>query len=201
MRSARPRFVAANTRTIAIAAALLLGLCLCSRVNAAFVVTITQSGSDVVANGSGTINTVALTFGSNNTTNSGMAPSSGVIAVGPSSFVSITDYTSAGVTGPTNFGTGGAALASFGSGNMVGMSGGPVVPSGYTSGSALSDSATWSGKTLSGLGLTTGTYTWSWGTGPTADSFTVDVTPEPASSGLLALASSYALLARRRRNA
>jgi len=38
-----------------------------------------------------------------------------------------------------------------------------VLPTGYTSGSALTTSETWNNTTLAGLGLTDGTYTWTWG--------------------------------------
>ncbi len=39
------------------------------------------------------------------------------------------------------------------------------VPTGYVSGTFLSDSATYSGTTLATLGVTPGTYVWKWGTG------------------------------------
>jgi hypothetical protein len=70
------------------------------------------------------------------------------------------------------------------------------VPSGYTSGSSLSDSDTFDSTTISALGLTPGTYTYTWGSGGNADSLTVDIqgaAPEPGtvcllSVGVLALA-------------
>jgi hypothetical protein len=40
-----------------------------------------------------------------------------------------------------------------------------IVPTGYVSGSALSDSATYSDATFATLGVTPGTYVWRWGTG------------------------------------
>jgi hypothetical protein len=63
-------------------------------------------------------------------------------------------------------------FASSGSGDMVGISDGFVegdlwsiliVPTGYVSGTALSDTAIYSGTTLANLHVTPGTYVWTWG--------------------------------------
>jgi hypothetical protein len=67
------------------------------------------------------------------------------------------------------------------------------VPSGYVSGANLSDTATYNGQTFASLHLIAGTYTWHWGTGANADSFTLQIgpastpAPEPASLTLLAV--------------
>jgi hypothetical protein len=69
--------------------------------------------------------------------------------------------------------------------------GGIVVPSGYVSGS-LSGTATYNNQTFANLGLASGTYVWTWGTGADADSLTLQIgpaaaVPEPPSLPLLAM--------------
>jgi hypothetical protein len=151
--------------------------------HADYILTVSQVGSNVVATGSGTIDLAGLTF--NTTLSSGplLNPSSGIAYAGL--FGSSTIYT--GVTGPTSFGTGGSAPASSGTGAIVGIESGSyvAVPSGYVSGNALSDTATWNSKTLSSLGLAPGTYTWTWGSG--GEHFTLDVVAAPEPSSLLLL--------------
>jgi len=74
-----------------------------------------------------------------------------------------------GVTGPATFGNGGEFDTNLGSGDFVGIGGlgqfpGIVVPHSYTGG-PLSGSATWNNATFASLGVTPGTYVWTWGTG------------------------------------
>jgi hypothetical protein len=175
---------------------------------AAFVVTLQQVGSDVVATGSGSLNISGLTFDSNIGSTAIIIPSNGTAVVGPTGSNAASEYT--GFTGPSNFGSGSGDNPDFGSGDQVGISPSDlIVPLGYVSGNALSDSSTWTGQTFRSLGITPGTYTWTWGLAPTAesvgtpdspvpgDSFTVDAVPEPASLGLLGV-GGISLLARRR---
>ena len=55
------------------------------------------------------------------------------------------------------------------------------MPSGYTSGSALSDTSTYDDASFSTLGVVTpGSYVWTWGSGADADSFTLDIVSVPA---------------------
>jgi len=73
-------------------------------------------------------------------------------------------------SGPANFGSGGQhnATESLSSGNFVGIQASVdelFVPHGYISNSALSSSATWTGATFASLGVTPGTFVWTWGTG------------------------------------
>src|SRR5207248_2470839 len=94
-----------------------------------------------------------------------------IINTGPTSS-SVNSYI--GASGPTSFGgqpgLGSFISASGGSGDMVGIAPGNFevfvsVPTGYVSGTFLSDSATYSGTTLAQLFVRPGTYVWTWGTG------------------------------------
>ena len=147
---------------------------------AGYVVRLQQVGPDVVATGSGAINLTGLTFEYSAGANSEMRPSPATILTGPTTSSSVDLYTEP--RGPTSFGTSGFfTLASSGSGDMVGIATGeelhPVfltVPRGYVSGTFLSDSATYSGKTFATLGVTPGTYVWAWGTGANQN-FTLEI--------------------------
>jgi VPDSG-CTERM motif len=84
------------------------------------------------------------------------------------------------MTGPTSFGSGGFSPADFGSGDAVGTN--PFsffstrnlfVPERYVSGTALSSTATWNGATFASLGVTPGTYVWTWGIGLPNQNFTL----------------------------
>jgi hypothetical protein len=79
------------------------------------------------------------------------------------------------VNGPA-FGTGDIDNANSGSGDLVGALFGYyiIVPNGYVSNSPLSDTATYDNATLASLGLTPGTYVWTWGDG-TDQSFTLEI--------------------------
>jgi hypothetical protein len=155
----------------------------------AYVVTFSQVGANVVATGSGSINTTDLSFASNTNT---MAPrvnaSTAAVALGPAPS-SVGDYF--GFIGPTKFGTGAQFNADTSSGMRVSINGNTndlFLPVNYESGTFLSTSTnTWNNKTIAGLGLTPGTYTWTWGKGSTSDTFVVTIVPEPASLVMLTL--------------
>jgi hypothetical protein len=155
---------------------------------AGYVVTLEQAGSDVVATGSGAIDLTGLAYYSLGEAFDAMEPSTGVIATGPASaFIDV--YT--GLTGPTNFGDGGATYASSGSGDsvaIVGDLGFLGVPEGYVSDGALSDTSTYDNQTFSSLGVTPGLYRWTWGSGAN-QSFTLEVgeVPEPSTWALMLL--------------
>ena len=136
----------------------------------AYTVTLQQMGANVVANGSGAINLTGLTFFSSGIDfTARIRAGVGVIITGPPGGSGDVDlYT--GFTGPTSFGSGFFFFPNTGSGDIVGIDaqsfGGLLaVPPGYLSGAALSDSMTFNNATLASLGVTPGTYIWSWGTG------------------------------------
>jgi hypothetical protein len=169
--------------------------------NAGFIMSIQQVGSDVVETGSGTINFSALPDEGPASDTAFIWPSFpfGSLAVGgPTAGDPVEFYM--GISGPSGFGSSAATPATLGSGDLAGViaNDGVYVPSGYVSGAALSDTSTYAIKTLAGLGLTPGTYTWTWGTGATADSFQLQIgpasTPEPSTFGLLALAAGGLML-------
>jgi hypothetical protein len=105
-----------------------------------------------------------------------------------------------GVTGPANFGSGAFRVANSGSGSIVGidLSATPavVVPSAYVSGSAISGTATWTGQTFLSLGVTPGTYTWTWGAGANADSLVLQIGPlAPRSTQAIPTLSEWGVVA------
>jgi hypothetical protein len=86
-----------------------------------------------------------------------------------------------GATGPNSFGTGSEHSADSASGDSVGVSDPTpthyiLVPQGYVSGTALSDSATYDNATFATLGVTPGTYRWTWGS-DADQSFTLEIGP------------------------
>jgi len=170
--------------TLAIVLAWLLSV---RSAQAGYVVTLRQVGPNVVATGRGAINLTGLTFSqSSPPQNAGILPragaeAGGAILTGPTS--SSVDYYFE-PRGPMSFGSGGLTRASSGSGDMVGIFGGVLgtgvlaVPRGYVSGTALSDMAIYSGKTIATLGARPGTYVWTWGSGANQN-FTLKILPGP----------------------
>jgi len=143
----------------------------------AYTVTLQQVGSNVVASGSGAINLTGLTPVGQFSALVGVAASFGFMTTGGTgSFMDLLDGYS-GFTGPANFGSGGIFAANTSSGDPVGIygSGGPLllVPTGYVSGNFLSDSMTFNSATFASLGVTPGTYVWTWGNGGANQNFTL----------------------------
>jgi hypothetical protein len=167
---------------------------------AGYIISIQQVGSDVVATGSGSLDTTGLNFSRNSAAQGLINANEAQVYLGPTTPTANTQY--GGVTGPLTLGTLNANnFFSSGSGPAVGVLGDIhdiFVPVGYASGTLLGASTdTLSNKTLSNLGLTPGTYTYSWGTGLDADSLSVQVIPEPV--GITHVAAAGIWLLRRGR--
>jgi hypothetical protein len=170
----------------------------CPLAKAAFIFHLQEDGiGDVIGTGSGSINTSALTAVSATISIPVIGSAGADLQIGtPNS--EVTGYV--GCTGPTSFGTG-TVFGAFGSGDFVGIIGLDdkiLLPTGYVSGTPLLDSAEWQFQSFASLDITPGTYTWTWGTGSTADSLTVTTVavPEPGLLSLL-LFGGLALLHRR----
>jgi hypothetical protein len=172
---------------------------------AAYTVTFVQQGPNVVATGKGSFDLTDLILSGGISSNALVAPSLSVVFTGPVTPTGTAADTYDGLTGPTAFGSGGITHADSGSGDFVGVSFGSAleVPGGYSSGNPLSDTATYLGQSFASLGMTPGTYVWTWGSGANADSFTLQIgaaaVPEPASLTLLTVGLAGLGVARRRR--
>jgi hypothetical protein len=176
-----------------IGAAMLIALSV-APARAGYVVDLTQVGSDVVAKGSGAIDLTGLGNGAEGSISGAfLDPFAGGIITGPFGGVDVNRYPGGGgpsITGPSNFGSGGFAAPSSGSGDLVGVSAGFLyVPAGYVSDNPLSDAATYLNQTISSLGATPGTYKWTWGDGADQN-FTLvigAVVPEPSTWAMMLL--------------
>ena len=175
--------------------------------HASVVIDVQQVGSNVVASGSGSLNLTNLTYG-------GTAKSAGFVwagfpfgsamNVGSTNLVDVSYYS--GLTGPGSFGFGGRFIANSGSGDLFAIiaNSGVYVVNTYASGGALLANSQWDNSTLASLGLTNGSYVWTWGSGRNADSFTLNIgdiqvstVPEPTSVALVGLGIAGLLLVRK----
>ena len=169
-------------------AAMLIGLSAPSA-RAGYVVDLTQQGSDVVATGSGAVDLTGLTFNGQGGAIPQIAPGKGLILTG-SKVSGVDSDIYIGFTGPASFGNGDTTLASSGSGGIVGLFaslGVLWVPLGYVSDKTLSDTAMYDNQTFTTLGVTPGTYKWTWGDGPNQN-FTLvvgTVVPEPSTWAMM----------------
>ena len=147
-----------------------------------FNITLLEVGSDVVMSGSGLMNLTDLTSIGSTYQISGVAPAAARFVcgnTGPGPSANSDRYTGSTLSSPANFGTFGQTSATSSTGDVFGISfsgfGNAVtVPIGYTSG-FLSGTSTYVGKTFATLGITPGTYTYSWGSGPNASSIILQI--------------------------
>ena len=136
-------------------------LALAPAAHAQVTLTFLQSGSDVNAQATGTLNLTGLTKGGSGSNQMDFVEGQNAAVVVGSSGASFDIYS--GFTGPAAFGSGGAVTASSGSGSRFAIADAQdllLVPGGYTSGSPISGGAVFTGQSFSSLGLTPGTYTY-----------------------------------------
>jgi hypothetical protein len=191
---------------IVLGAAVALACCHTYPARAAYTITVTQTSGSVTVVGSGSLNFFGPPV--QPIVNS---PSDGVVRAGigalfAGTFTPLSGYSN--VTGPASFGDGSVYVSADAStGSEVGIVGADndiYVSQFYESGTAMSSSSTFTGATFASLGLTPGTYTYSWTpsvvsregaiTAAVGDSLTINIAtpsatpvPEPASLALLAL--------------
>lgn len=160
---------------------------------AVYILTLAQSGNDLVATGTGSLNITTLFHAYNNNSGGNLNASQAWLYIGdagPGPWLR-------GLSGPANFGFGSTQFFGAGSGPLVGVYGGNYlqVPQNYVSGTDLGTStATFANASLASAGLTPGSYVYNWGSGANADSFTVNISAVPEPSTWAAVAAGVGLL-------
>jgi hypothetical protein len=176
----------ARTGLIATAVALSFG----GVAKATFIIDFNQVGGNVVGTGSGSLDTSDL--GAPFVYISapvGVEPDLATFVAGDSVANGYELFFTT-IAGPSEFGPGTTTYASSASGDSVVLAAFEneiATPIGYVSENPLTDSETFSGQTFASLGLTPGSYTYTFGTGADTDSIIVNIgvsspsVPEPAS--------------------
>ena len=177
---------------VLIAAAAALFFASSKPAHAGYIATMQQVGPNVTLDGSGAVDLTGLSVVPGNwSQGNGFIPSLGIVTLGPTGMIDIDLYS--GITGPATFGSGAELDPNTGSGDHVRVqyNNGQAwfaVPRGYVSGTPLAGSDTFDNATFSSLGVTPGTYEWTWGTG-VDQNFTLEIgtaaVPEPATWALL----------------
>jgi hypothetical protein len=160
-------------------ALLALGATAATRAEAAFVAIFQEVGPNDVEVGGGTFDLTDLTLGETGAISTpGVLPQLAFFDSGDNQAPVFTYLT---VTTPTNFGPGVRTNASSSSGDVVAISsiGLLNLPFGYVSGKPLSDTSTYLDATFASLGMTPGSYVYSWGSGDHADTLTVNIVASP----------------------
>jgi len=152
---------------------------------AAVTVICREMDGDVVFEASGTLNVAGWTEFENSefTEFSRIRPSASIVLVGPNPAVLADLYREPmNFVVPDNFGPGGDVYATNGTGDPIGIRSTPdtggaelVVPEGFVSGNQISGTAVYENVSFDDLGMVVGNYAWTWGSGPDADSFRLEV--------------------------
>ena len=165
---------------------------------AAYIVNATEIGGNVVFEGEGSLDLTAWNFIGFSAGTTSSVEADNAILIGGVANPDVDLYGSAtSYAGPTDIGPGTSrifAQSETGDSTAIEFRGILFTPRDYITRSPLSGSSTYTSATFDSLGLTPGTYEWTWGSGASADSFTLNVgaVPIPAAawlfgSGLLGL--------------
>lgn len=166
--------------------------------HAVYTITIVETGGNVVMTGTGSLNTTGLTFSVTSAGCTDIRPDSLCIGSGFSDRVALNALTPA----LSGFATAGQFQDDARTGDAVFIfSNALFVPPGYVSGSPLSSSSTFNGRTFASMGLTLGTRTL---TLPNNDTIVINITNVPPTIatpvptlgqyGIMALASLMAMV-------
>jgi hypothetical protein len=157
-------------------------LALCAEAKSAAIMTVFESGQDVVVLGSGTLdlNGLVLLVGDATSISGMLNGGAAALMIGQGGYAIYE-----GSSGPLSFGQPQIVTANYSEGDLfgVGARGGAImVPFLYSSGSPLLATSTWRESSIASLGLMPGlyTYTWNTGIGSTNESLTVNIVPEPS---------------------
>ena len=175
---------------LGVLAALAVSTGMARKAEAAYIVTLSEVGGNVVATGSGSLDLASFTQGAFSTEVAFLNPAYGAIDLGPTTSTGADFYFGA-ISGPSRLGPGLLASASSGSGPIVaGSEGGStlLVPNGYASGEH------WERAPIPGMARRSpalayaGNLHMDLGKRATADGFTLDAVavPRPGSIALLA---------------
>lgn len=178
---------------------LFIGLLVSVAANAANInIVAVESGGNVFVTGSGSIDLTGLTYLGFGSQTGQVRPAFGGINVGPSVEEILLVYQ--GGAGTTPFGTGSITKrADTGTGDMFGMSSGNLLVADGYAGGPLVGSSTYNGANFASLGMTEGSYLYTFSNDQTL-SLQVGPVPLPAAAWLFGSAL-FGLLAVKRRKA
>jgi hypothetical protein len=171
---------------------------------ASVVLNIVESGVHVIATASGSVDLTGLTNSGATAFAAAVRPSTAWVLLNPYPALTQGIFYS-GVSGPTSLGSGSAFVSpTIGSGDAFGLFGSSLLLANtYVSGTQLQVKDYWANTTLTALGLSTGAYVYTWGTGAHSDSLTINVgsVPEPSTWAMMLLGfCGLGYMAYRRRN-